>query len=181
MYFIGDNEYIVFGTNLGQLDQCVFFPDDTAWIMRVAKDQDFAMLIDDRFKILEIHLVNVVYCFERVVDNLTVHVFRNDAERMVDRWLDNYFVTRFGEALQNETDSLYDAGNITKPFALDFPVMFIMYPLDDTVIIGIRIECVPENLMLQTLLDCVDNKVWCPEIHVGYPKWNKVLVTEVFL
>lgn len=25
MYFIGDNEYIVFGTNLSQLDQCVFF------------------------------------------------------------------------------------------------------------------------------------------------------------
>ena len=45
-----------------------------------------------------------------------------------------------------------------------------MYPLDDTVIIGIRVECVPENLMLQTLLDCVDNKVWCPEIHVRLPK-----------
>lgn len=42
--------------------------------MRVAKDQDLAMLINDRFEILEIHLVNVVYCFKRVVDNLTVHV-----------------------------------------------------------------------------------------------------------
>lgn len=70
--------------------------------MRVAKDQDLAMLINDRFEILEIHLVNVVYCFKRVVDNLTVHVFRNDAEGMVDRWLDNYFVTRFGEALQTK-------------------------------------------------------------------------------
>ena len=39
-------------------------------------------LINDRFEILEIHLVNVVYCFKRVVDNLTVHVFRNDAEGM---------------------------------------------------------------------------------------------------
>ena len=69
MYFIGDNEYIVFGTNLGQLDQCVFFSRRHRLDYEGCKGiRTFAMLIDDRFKILEIHLVNVVYCFERVVD-----------------------------------------------------------------------------------------------------------------
>ena len=180
MYFIGDNEYVVLGTNLSQLSQRVFFPDDTARIMRVTKNQNFTMFIDNRFKLLEIHFVNAVYHFKRIVNNLTVHIFGDDAERMVNRWLDNHFVARLGEALQNETDSLYNAWDITDPFTLDFPVMLIMYPFDDTVIIRIRIECVPENLMFTTFPDCIHNKIRCPKIHVGYPKRGQVLISETF-
>ena len=180
MDFIRDDEYIMLGANLRQLDQCVFFPDNTARIMRVAKDQDLTMFIDNRFEIFKIHLVNAVYHFKRIVNNLAMHAFRNDAEGMVNRWLYNYFVARFGKTLQNETDSLYNTGNVAKPFTLDFPVMFIMYPLDDTIIIRVRIVCVPENLMFTTFLDCIDNKVRCPEIHIGYPKWSKVFISETF-
>lgn len=148
--------------------------------MRVAKNQNLAMLIDNRFKILKIHFISAIYHFKRIVNNLAVHAFRDNTERVVNRWLDNNFVARLGEALQNETDSLYDTGDITKPFTLDFPVMFIMYPLDNTIIIRVRIVCVPENLVFTTFLDRIHNKVRCPEIHVGYPKRHKVLIAETF-
>ena len=116
--------------------------------MRVAKDQDLAVFVDDRFEILEIHFISAVYHFQRVVNDFAVHAFGNNTERVVNRRLDDYFVARPGETLQNETDSLYDTGDITEPFSSDFPVMLVVDPLDDAIVVGIRIERVSENFML---------------------------------
>ena len=137
MDFIRDDEYIMLGANLRQLDQCVFFPDNTARIMRVAKDQDLTMFIDNRFEIFKIHLVNAVYHFKRIVNNLAMHAFRNDAEGMVNRWLYNYFVARFGEALDDKADAFDNSRNIAEPFPFDLPVLFIMYPFYNTIIIRV--------------------------------------------
>ena len=57
----GDNQNIVLGANLGQSDQGFLFPDDPARIVRVAEDQYLAFIIYNRFKMIEIHLIDAVY------------------------------------------------------------------------------------------------------------------------
>lgn len=61
MNLIGDNQNIVLGANLGQSDQGFLFPDDPARIVRVAEDQYLAFIIYNRFKMIEIHLIDAVY------------------------------------------------------------------------------------------------------------------------
>ena len=127
----------MFCTDIRQLDQCIFFPYDAARVVGIAKDQHFALLVYYGFQLFEIHLIGAVHQFERVVDHFPFHAFRNNPERMVYRWLDNYFVARFGKALDDKADAFDNSRNIAEPFPFDLPVLFIMYPFYNTIIIRV--------------------------------------------
>ena len=53
MDFIGDNQQVMFRTDFGQLLQRLFFPDDATRIVRIAYNQYFAPVVDDRLQMLE--------------------------------------------------------------------------------------------------------------------------------
>ena len=169
MDFIGDNQQVMFRTDFGQLLQRLFFPDDATRIVRIAYNQYFAPVVDDRLQMLEVHLVNAVDPFKRVVDHFAAHVFRHNPERMIDWRLYDYFVSRLREALQHKPDSFDDTRNVTDPLLPDVPLVFVVYPVDDAVIIRFRGERVAENLMFAPFLDGVNDKVRRAEIQVGHP------------
>ena len=156
-------------------------PDDAARVVRVGEDEQFTAVVDDGFELVEIHLVGTVHLLQRVENHLAAHGARHDAERMIDRRLDNHLVARMREALDREADTLHDAGDVAEPLLLDFPVVFIIDPFDDGPVIRLACEGVAEDRMLATLLQRVDDEVRRSEVHVGNPEGGEVGVSERLL
>lgn len=88
---------------------------------------------------------------------------------MINRGLDDDLISFLRKALDSESDSLYDSRDIADPFPLYFPVMFVVYPIDDTLVILVGAECIAEYLVLTTFLQGLYNKVRCAEIHIRHP------------
>ena len=80
--------------------------------------------------------------------------------------------------MQREGDALHDARHVAEPFPLYLPVMLIVYPVDNTLIIFVRGVGIAEHLVLTALTNRLDDEVGGTEVHVGYPERHQVLLPE---
>ena len=156
-------------TDFSEFDQCIFFPYNSARVMRITKDQDFTLLVDHGFELVEVHFINTINQFQRIIDHFTFHAFRHDTEGMIYRRLYDHFISRLGETLDYEANSFHNTRNIAKPFPFDLPLLFVVYPFDNTLIVRVRTESITEYFVLTAFFYCIDNKVRCTEIHIGNP------------
>ena len=97
---------------------------------------------------------------------------------MIHRRLDDHLVALLREAMQGEGDAFHDARHVAKPLPLDLPVMLVVHPVDNALVIFVRGVGVAKHLMLTPFTDRLDDKVGRAEVHVGHPERHQVLLSE---
>ena len=97
---------------------------------------------------------------------------------MVDWRLDDDLVAFLREALDGKSDTFYDTGDVAEPFPFDVPVVFVVNPVDDALVIFVGIEGVAEDLMVATLAKGVHDKIRSTEIHIGDPKRDQIPIAK---
>ena len=153
-------------------------PHDPARVMGVAKDKQFAIFVYHALQILEIHRIAALFLLQRIIDDLAFHRFRDNPERMVNRRLDDDFIARLGEALHDKADSFDDARDISEPLLLRFPHIFILQPCQDAIPIRVVAESISHDRVFASFLDCIQNKVRSPEVHVCHPQRKQALLSR---
>ena len=89
---------------------------------------------------------------------------------MIHGRLDNHLVALSRETMQGEGDALHDAGHIAEPLPLDLPVMLVVHPGNDALIVLIRRIGITEHLVFATLTNRLDDEVGGTKVHVGHPE-----------
>ena len=91
--------------------------------MGIGKNQDLALRVNDLLQLLEVHLIALASESQRVHHHLAAILLGHMVERMIYGWLDDYLIALLGQCIDNHTDTLHDAGDVTHPFAFYFPAV----------------------------------------------------------
>ena len=176
MNLIADNEQMMFVAEVGKSLQGFLAPGNTARIMRIAENQDLALLIIDFLQIFEIHLViSILLHLQWIEDHLSAVTLWSEAEWVINGWLDDDFLIRTGEDIHHESDTFYNTWNEADPLSLYIPLVVVMHPVDDAGQIIFRLHGVAEKRVFQSCLEGICNKRWGLEIHIGYPEWQQII------
>ena len=134
MNLIADNEQMMFVAEVGKSLQGFLAPGNTARIMRIAENQDLALLIIDFLQIFEIHLViSILLHLQRIEDHLSAVALRSEAEWVINGWLDDDFLIRTGEDIHHESDTFYNTWNEANPLSLHIPLVVVMHFSKDVI------------------------------------------------
>jgi len=177
---VGDDKDSVLRCDFSELAESLRRPDDAGRVVRIRKDEQFGLLVDDALQMLEIHLVpcqtavRTINRDQRILYDLIAESRWDEAERMVDRRLCDDFVALAKEALDDETDTSYDTRNEGHVLRINLPSMYIFDPLTDSLEVILRYEAVSENRMLHPLFQSVCDEIRGSEIHVRYPERDEI-------
>ena len=181
MDLIGNDGHMVPVADFGEFLQGLARPDDAGRVVRIREDQQPAGRIpEDRLQVLEVHVIAAVFPQDqRIVDHLAAVVLRDQPERVIHRRLDDDFVFRTQQGVDDHADSLYDAGDEGEPFFLNFPAMAVAQPADDGFVPGLRHDRIAENRMFQPFFHGIHNERRRLEIHIGYPEGQQICSPEI--
>ena len=118
---------------------------------------------------------------QRIENDLSLVVLRNESKGMVDRRLDYDFIALLRQAVYHHADTLHNSGYVTHPLAFYIPVVTSLEPRLYALPITIILKRVTKYRMVESLSDCLDYEVGRFEIHIGNPQWNKILSEERLL
>ena len=171
---------------VGKTLQSGFVPRYASRIVRVGKDEEFALLISHLFEVVKVHLVEVArrYCtivicsslasLQWIVHDTPMVVSGNKSEGVVNRRLYDNLIDFLEQCSHYHSNSLHDARYVSHPFLLHIPLMVVFNPRSHSLPIPIRQSCVAEYRMVQSLLYGIDDEVWSFEVHVCHPHRKKV-------
>ena len=94
---------------------------------------------------------------------------------VIDRCLDDYFVTGYGHGLNNSRDCRNYSACIDNPLRIYFPLMAVYEPFDYCIIIILRYFGVTEDSVFHSSSQSFDNCRSCAEVHICYPHRQYIL------
>ena len=146
---VTDDDEMVVIAEVGKPLQRFFRPANTTWIMRIAEDEDTALIIADALQTVEIHIVALTRCLhtitflgfhlQRIPDYLAAISTWHEEEGMIDGWHDDDLLVRLAKKVSNDTYTLHNARDEVDPLGLNLPSMVLSDPVDDgrTIVIGL--------------------------------------------
>ena len=100
---------------------------------------------------------------------------------MIDRRLDDNLIASLGQSVDNHSNTLHNAGDVTHPLALYGPAVALTNPVDDALPIAIVLNRIAHYGVIETLAKSLDYKVGCLEIHIRHPQRQQVGLPEKLL
>lgn len=116
--------------------------------MRITENEQLALGVDDRFKVIEVHFVVGAVPFERIMYNLPTVTFGDGHERCIDRSLYDDFISGVTKYIDCQAYALDNPGNIGDPFSFYFPAMQVVEPIDNGLPIARRSLGISVNRVL---------------------------------
>ena len=176
--FVADEQAVVLQTEFGYLPQLLRGPAAAHGVVGVADNHQFGMLLQLLFQIVEVHLVVVVVDDERVENQFAPIFLHHFIKRRIDGGLDENFVVFFGKNLHHEGETCNDARREADPLGGDVPLVALLHPCDDGLVVGIGMEEVAHHGVFESLAEGIQHKVGGAEVHVGNPHRQHVLAAE---
>ena len=106
------NYDMVFITEVCQSFQSVYRPTQPCRIMRITQYKHTTLIITDLLQVIKIHIIVPVFTPpQRIEYYFPMVTFWCQTERMIDRWLDNHLLIRFGKHIYYESDTLNNTRN----------------------------------------------------------------------
>lgn len=108
---VRDHQDVMLIAEVRQSLQGRLVPGDATRIVRIAEHEHLALLIAHLFEVIEVHLIIAVLShFQRIEDHLSPIALRCQAERMIDRRLNDDLLVGLGEYIDHHADALDDTG-----------------------------------------------------------------------
>ena len=127
---------------------------------------------------VEVHRVDTVLKFKRILYHASVVTFDDETERMVDRGLYYNTVSGLCEKIDIETQSFDDARNKSEFLAVYFEIVASLEPPDYRVPVAVGRLVVAVDRVFGSFLQSLGNLGADSEVEVGYPHGHNVVTAE---
>ncbi len=153
MDFVAYYNQIMVVTKIGEPNESFPIPAYPTWIMRIAKDKQTTFFVAHTLQSFKIHIIiSVLPHDKRIPHNFTMVSLWRKKERMIYRRHDNDLLIGFHKDITHKANPLYYTRNKTYPVCLYFPLMMRTFPINDSRAIIVRLYCVAQNRVFQSLL-----------------------------
>ena len=178
--FVRHHKHTVFTGQASYLGQSLAAPLNPGGIVGVAENHHLRMLVGKNpLKLREIHLItHILGQHQRVRNHYAAIALDDDFERVINRWLDNHFVTLAGEKVDGKSNPFHNTRHIGQFLAPYFEIMALAQPAGNRTPVGITGTRIPVNRMRYAVMQGFGNLRANPEIHVGNPQRRKVILSE---
>ena len=148
--------------------------------MRIAEDEHLASL-HLLAEMLHIHPIGTIHHLQRIGHQRTSASGIQPREWAIYRRLNQHLVTRICKCFQGHTQSRDNTWHKVYHFLFHFEAITTLIPLDNGLIITVRLGSIAQHWMFQTLANGFGYKRCSSKIHIGHPKWNQVIASPNFL
>jgi len=95
-------------------------------------------------------------------------------KHVIDWWLRDDEISRFGEHLKGKSESADDSWHKRNPFFLDVPSMKLALPVNESWPIVFVNASVTQDGVFESCSESIEDKRRCGKIHVGHPERYEV-------
>lgn len=173
MNLIRKDNHVILCTDIGNGFQFLVRPDHSTRIVRVAQDKH-TYALNLPAEQIQIHPVLAVLQNHRTLYQPAVVAGYQPRERRIHRRHNHDLVARMSEGIDRHPQSRHNARHIRNLFLFHLHAVTRIHPVDDCLIITVRLAGIPQHRMFTTSLHRIENKRRSGKIHVGHPHGNKV-------
>ena len=176
MDFIGNNGDIVLFRKFTNFRQVFGFPNFTNRIMGIAENHQVRLRVRKfLFQISKVNGIFAILIDELILDDIATTVRNAVIEVVVNRRLNDDIFARSGKSLNQRENRRHHTCGKNQIFLLHFQMMPSPPPIDVGVIPSVRNIRIPENTMIQTVFECIQNFGSRPKIHIRHPHGEHIL------
>ena len=175
MNLVADDDDAALIAESGQALQRLTRPADAAGIVRIAQDEQAAMLVGHPCQVLEVHVVIAIGPLDKGVHHHLMPIaLRHKAEWMIHRRLYDDLVTWRQQGAYSHSYSLDNAGNEAHPLFSHLPPVMLLHPADDGIPVILRQSGIAIEGILHPADKCFGDEGRRLPVHVGHPQREQV-------